>query len=113
MKIKPIATGFMAVWPTRKVVKVRIDHCRNVFPFIVSAVDPLERFEAFPIADPSLVQLYPSLKAALAGELEKLHEEYCKERRRLRTQTRRYKWALRQVEDYKHFEELQNPIFQG
>ena len=103
----------MAVWPSRKLVKVKIEPCQSVFPFRVSAVDPLEKnFESFPIADLSLVTLYKTVRAGEKIELEKLHKQYAAERRALRHQQQKYKWALRQVEDYKHFGELQNPIFQ-
>jgi hypothetical protein len=109
---KPLMTGYMAVWPTQKLVKVKIEPCQHVFPFVVSAVDPLEKnFESFPIADLSFVKLYKTEKEAEKGELAKLHKQYSAERRALRVQQQRYKWALRQIEDYKHFGSLQNPIF--
>ncbi len=109
---KPIAIGFMSVWPTRRLVKVKIEHCSCVFPFLVSAVDLNEKdFESFPIPHPSFVTLYKTEKEGEKAELAKLQKEYADERRALRVQQQKYKWALRQVEDYKHFGALQNPFF--
>ncbi len=79
---------------------------------MVRAVDPNEKnFESFPIPDPSFVKLYRTEKEAEKSELAKLHKQYSAERRALRVQQQKYKWALRQIEDYKHFGALQNPIF--
>lgn len=108
-----IAVGYMAVWPTRKLVKVKIEPCRYVFPFLVSPVDPNEKDLApFPIADPSLIRLYKTLEQAEKAELELIHKEYSAERRKLRVQQQKYKWALRRIEDYKHFGHLQQPFFE-
>jgi len=109
-------SGFMSVLPTRRIVHVKIININSgEYPFQVVLVEDdkvvAEDFEFFFVADPSLVKLYPTRESAVHGELERLHEEYSKERRKLRIQQQRYKWALRQVEDYKHFDELQNPIF--
>jgi hypothetical protein len=113
MKTKILATGFMAVWPTRKLVKVKIEPCQAVCPFRVSAVDPLEKnFESFLVSDISFVTLYKTKKQGEKVVLESLHKQYAAERRALRHQQQKYKWALRQIEDYKHFTELQNPYFQ-
>ena len=101
----------MAVWPTQRLVKVKIEPCLSVFPFVVSAVNPLDRFESFPIPDLSFVKLYKTEKEGEKAELAKLHKQYAAERRALRIQQQKYKWALRQVQDYKHFSALQNPIF--
>ncbi len=102
----------MAVWPTQKLVKVKIEPCQCVFPFLVSAVDPNEKnFESFPIPHPSFVTLHKTENEGEKAELSKLHKQYSAERRALRVQQQRYKWALRQIEDYKHFGSLQNPIF--
>ena len=102
----------MAVWPTQRLVKVKIEPCGTVFPFMVVAADPKEkRFESFPIPDPSFVKLYRTEKEGEKGELTKLNKQYAKERRALRVQQQKYKWSLRQVQDYKHFGSLQNPIF--
>lgn len=103
----------MAVWPSRKLVKVKITPCQTVFPFLVSPVDPLEKsLEPFPIADLSLIRLYKTAEQGEKIELNKIHREYSAERRALRVQQQRYKWALRNIEDYKHFGALQNPFFQ-
>jgi hypothetical protein len=109
---KLIMTGYMAVWPTQKLVKVRIEPCQSVCPFRVVAVDPNEKkFESFLIPDPSFVELHRTELAGEKCELDKLNRQYSKERRALRVQQQKYKWALRQVQDYKHFGALQNPIF--
>lgn len=108
-----IAVGYMAVWPTRKLVKVKVEPCQHVFPFLVSPIDPNEKELApFPIAKLSSIRLYKTLEQGEKIELNKIHKEYSAERRALRVQQQRYKWALRRIEDYKHFGSLQQPFFQ-
>jgi len=105
-------SGYMAVWPTQRIVKVNIEPCGIVFPFMVVAADPKEtRFESFPIPDPSFIRVHKTEADAERCELAKLNRQYAKERKALRIQQQKYKWALRQVQDYKHFGSLQNPIF--
>lgn len=104
--------GYMAVWPTQKLVKVKVEPCHTALPFFVSAVDPNEKnFESFSIAHLSFISLYKTEKEGEKAELTKLNKQYAKERRALRIQQQKYKWALRQVQDFKHFGKLQNPIF--
>lgn len=111
--------GYLSVWPTQKIVKVKIElaDCKFRVTSLERGVDiggnPImfSDFDSYTVADPSLVKLYPSYKSAFKGELKKLHSLYAKERRALRIQQERYKWMLRQVEDYKNFEKLQNPFF--
>ena len=110
--IKPIMTGYMAVWPTQKLVRVKIEPCQCVFPFVVVAVDPKEKnFESFPIPHPSFVTLHKTEKEGEKAVIASLNKQYAQERRNLRVQQQKYKWALRQVQDYKHFGALQNPVF--
>ena len=125
--------GFISVWPTRRIVKVKIepdkDHKRYVnrwsYPYKISSLEKgvkignafddhfgdnpheAKTSESFNIADPSLIKLYPSQKSAEKGELEKLHEQYTEEKRVLRIQQERVKQANKQIAEYKAFKQIQ------
>ena len=108
--------GFMAIQPSKRIVKVMIEPCHdNVFPFVVRS---LERSVApdndccqfvngrwqFRIVDPSIITLYKSRKKAEKAQLEKLHDQYRNEKRALRLQEKRVKLANQQVAEYKAYQ---------
>lgn len=120
--------GYISVWPSHRIVKVKIDRCSWQtcgYPFVVTSLKKgvhlekgvefsgltqmnCEGFEQFYIADPSLVNLYPSRKAAEKCELDKLHDQYLIEKRALAAQQKRVKWANKRIAEYKKFNELQS-----
>lgn len=117
----PLA-GYISIWPTRRIVKVSITKLLNTdYPIRVTSLErgvsiggfetSKKSFDYFDIADISLITVYSTYTTAVKTELKNIHEMYAKERRALRHQQLKYKWALRSVEDYKHFDELQIPFF--
>lgn len=123
MKLKKTKLdGYISIWPTRRIVKVSITKLSNTdYPIRVTSLErgvsiggfetSKKSFDYFDIADISLITVYPTYAKAVKTELESIHETYAKERRALRHQQLRYKWTLRSVDDYKHFDELQVPFF--
>jgi len=109
---KPLKVGWMAINPDEQIVKVRVDRVKNgEYPFVISPIIPMDGFTSIHFADLSFMELFPTCQAAEKATLEKLHKRYADERRALRVQQQKYKWALRNVEDYKNFGKLQNPFF--
>jgi len=135
MKSKYPIIGYIAVWPTQKIVKVKIEpdknHQRYVntwgYPYKVSSIekgigianafdnrmsdDQYEEkwMDSFNIADSSLVKLYPTQEAGEKAELEKLHDQYLNEKRALRKRQERVKFANKRIQEYKTFRKIQTP----
>ena len=110
--------GYYPVWPSRRIVKVKIELVEHgVYPFVVSSLEPTVKItdhgdgEHFGIASPEVISLYASRKQGEKDQLEKAHTEYAQLRRELRKAQRKYKWGLKMVAEYKKFKELQTPFF--
>ena len=92
--------GYISVWPSNRIVKVKIEQCVNeVFPFRVVSLEqsvqigPLSEQVWYYVADPSLITLYKSRKEGEKTELEKLHDQHLTEKREMRKQEKRVKLA--------------------
>ena len=106
----------------QKIVKVKIEPCENSeYPFRITSLekdikiggssDFGEGWDYYNIIDPSFIELYPTQEAGEKAELEKLHKHFAEQRRTLREQQRRYKWSLKQVQEYKSFKRNSDTIF--
>jgi hypothetical protein len=118
---------YMAHWPSRRIVKVQIDRCKDKlsgYPLTVTSLEPTidigngrimmsdaRLVNGFHIAGLEVLELYRSRKQAEKLELEKIHKEYAQLRRDLRTAQRKYKWGLKVVAEYKKFKQIQTPFF--
>ena len=119
--------GYIVHWPSRRIVRVRVDKriYFEGFPYYVESLEPTVNIgesvvfcnneqrcgDGFYIADLSVITLYRSRKQAEKIELEKLYREYATERRNLRHAQRKYKWALKTLAEYKKFKQLHTPHF--
>jgi len=104
----------MPIWPSRRIVKVKIDRCREKnadYPFIVTSLESTVDFNEFYLAGLELIELYVSRKQGEKDQLEKAHREYAKLRSELRLAQRKYKWGLKMVAEYKKLKQLQTPFF--
>ena len=110
--------GYYPVWPSRRIVKVKIEEVKNsAMPFRVTCLDDTPsnvefgKDDFFFIAGLETISLYASRKQGEKDQLEKAHTEYAKLRRELRMAQRKYKWGLKMVAEYKKFKQLQTPFF--
>jgi len=123
MKVKkyPI-TGYVAIWPTNQVIKVRIDKLGRSqwWPYQIVALE--EKFEfgisgtnkICSLADPKTsFKIYPSRQKAEKSVLEKLHKQYREARKARREAEQKEKWANRQVFEYKNFGKLMSPFLKA
>jgi len=103
--------GYIAYGPSRRVVRVEVNYCHDAsgYPFKVVCLERTMDFN-FNIADLSLIAFYRTKEIGLACELAKLHNEYAKYRRALRASQKIYKTALKRVQEFKAFGELQTPL---
>jgi hypothetical protein len=106
--------GYIAVWPSNRIVKVKVEPCKNnpLYPFVLISLEKGVKLgtlqsNRFHIADPSLITLYKSRKEGEKAELEKLHDQYLQEKRELRKQQERVKLANKQIAEYKAFGQIQ------
>lgn len=106
--------GYISVWPSNRIVKVKIEQCVNeVFPFRVVSLEqsvqigPLSEQVWYYVADPSLITLYKSRKEGEKTELEKLHDQHLTEKREMRKQEKRVKLANKRIAEYKKFKQIQ------
>jgi hypothetical protein len=118
---------YMAVWPSRRIVRVQIDRCKDKlsgYPLTVTSLEPTvdigngvimygdARLEnGFHIAGLEVLELYKSRRQGEKDQLEKAHKEYAQLRRDLRTAQKKYKWGLKVVAEYKKFKQLHTPFF--
>ena len=118
---------YMAVWPSRRVVRGKIDRCKDRlsgYPLTVTSLEPTVDIgngqlmygdarlpNGFHIAGLEVLELYRSRRQGEKDQLEKAHKEYAQLRRDLRTAQRKYKWGLKMVAEYKKFKELHTPFF--
>ena len=120
---------YMAVWPSRRVVRVKIDRVRDgtkriQYPLKVTSTEPnvsiangitlyMNAFceDGFYIADLDTVTFYKSRKQGEKTEMENVHKQYAQLRRDLRTAQKKYKWGLKVVAEYKKFKQIQTPFF--
>ena len=105
--------GYIAVWPSNRIVKVKVEQCVNeVFPFRVVSfengvqIGPLSGQVWYYTADPSLITLYKSRKEGEKAELEKLHTQHLTEKREMRKQEKRVKLANKRIAEYKRFKQI-------
>ena len=119
--------GYMSVWPSRRIVRVKVERVNDNsgYPFTVSSLEPnvdianglvlyqdQRKVSGFRIASMDVIKIYRSRRQAEKIELELLHKEYAAQRREARNQARKMKWALRRVEEFKAFKLVQTPFFQ-
>jgi hypothetical protein len=105
--------------PTRRIVRVKIEKVQNgEYPFKAVSLEPVNISgmpmccdvhceNAFFFADLTVLTTYKTRRQAEKAELEKLQDEYCEARSSLRKVQNYYKLKHRQLQDYKHFGELQ------
>ena len=131
MRNKPPFIRYMAAWPSKRIVKVRVEPANfpnSGYPYRIVSLEPsvdivngifivmdarIEGVNGFYVAGLEVVTLYKTRRGAEKAQLEELHKQYAELRRALRTAQKHYKWALKAVEDYKAFKQLNTPIFIG
>ena len=115
----------MAHWPDHRIVKVRMDKgCWNGYPYKITSLEPSITIrngipmysdahcdDGFYVSDFSLVTLYPTRRKAEKAQLEVIHQQYADQRRELRNAQTRYKNALKRLQEYKAFKQLQTTVF--
>jgi hypothetical protein len=110
--------GFVSVWPSNRIVKVKVEPCKNeVYPFRVTSLEKGvkiggsaelgEGWDGYNIVDPSLITLYKSREEGEKAELEKLHDQHLIEKKALKKQEERVKSANRRIAEYKMFKQIQ------
>ena len=112
--------GYIAVWPSNRIVKVKIERCNwrtCGYSFIVVSLEKGVKIGTdcyyfpdgiayFYIADPSLITLYKSREEGEKAELEKLHDQHLTEKREMRKQEKRVKLANKRIAEYKRFKQI-------
>lgn len=117
----------MAHWPSQRIVRVRVEksNWRTCgYPLKVVSLEPsvdisngiimcndAREKNSFYIAGLEVITLYKTRRQAEKAQLEKLQDEYAAERKAVRTQAKRYKWALKRVQEFKAFKLVQTPFF--
>lgn len=119
----------MAHWPSQRIVRVKVDTVKTLpkriqYPLKVVSLEPsvdisngvvmysdARDTNGFYIAGLEVITLYKTRRQAEKAELKKLQDEYAAERKAVRTQAKRYKWALKRVQEFKAFKQVQTPFF--
>ena len=115
--------GYIAVWPSNRIVKVKIELCsRCVLPFVVTSLEKgvkpddttcqlnSDGLYFYHVAACELVNLYPSRRTAEKAELEKLHDQHLQEKIALSKQAKRVKLANKRIFEYKAFKQSQTSL---
>lgn len=111
--------GYISHWPSRRIVKVRVDLNKeqgSEYPLVVTSLDKTVNISGtsglpngFRIAALDVIKLYPTQRSAERAVLEQLHKEYAQARRELRQYQKAYKTALKRVEEWKAFKQILVP----
>ena len=114
MKIKKELTfpllGFIVANDTKKVIPVRVDKCfvttskSNWLPYCVEALDG--SIAPFGVVNVGDIKLYSSPIKAEKAALKRVMIDYSAERSNLFKQQQKTKWALRRLEYFKIYGEL-------
>lgn len=106
---------YLLKYPSRRVVKVKVELLSNNNIYKITSLEPTvnindddENSKTILLVDLILVTLHETRKKAEKSALENLHEEFSKERRKLREQQRQYKISLNRIAEYKKFKQIQS-----
>ena len=114
--MKKIKKGFICRWWDNRIVKVKVEKSdNNRFPLKLVSLEPGVDIGndggSMGIVDLSLVNFYKTEKEARKTELEKLHKQYRTEKKALRLQEKKVKWANKQISEFKSFGQIHSMVF--